>query len=139
MVDFQRDTYGFASGNGCSRCDCGDAVYSDQCDETTGQCRCKPGVGGRRCDQCERGYYGYTAEGCRKCECTSDGAVTCDAVTGKCQCLPGVTGEKCDSCLPRWVLIPDQGCEECDTCVHTLLDDAEGMTSSSLPFRVICL
>jgi hypothetical protein len=28
------------------------------CDPISGQCSCKPGVGGLRCDRCEPGYYG---------------------------------------------------------------------------------
>lgn len=29
---------------------------SPQCDRASGQCRCRPGFGGLRCDSCQRGY-----------------------------------------------------------------------------------
>lgn len=29
---------------------------SPQCEQTSGQCRCRPGFGGLRCDRCQRGY-----------------------------------------------------------------------------------
>ncbi|KAF5398856.1 Laminin subunit gamma-1 [Paragonimus heterotremus] len=31
---------------------------------STGQCKCKPGVGGHRCDRCLDDYYGFSAGGC---------------------------------------------------------------------------
>lgn len=38
----------------CESCDCNvEGIVSDECDEQTGQCNCKQGVIGRRCDRCE--------------------------------------------------------------------------------------
>lgn len=35
------------------------------CKAAGGQCPCKPGVIGRRCDQCAAGNYGFDADGCK--------------------------------------------------------------------------
>lgn len=35
------------------------------CDTHTGQCPCKMGVEGLRCDECEEGFYGLSSDGCQ--------------------------------------------------------------------------
>ncbi|NWQ83039.1 NET4 protein, partial [Columbina picui] len=50
------------------------------CDPSTGDCPCKPGVAGPRCDRCLPGYWGFGAYGCRPCDC----ARSCDPRTGDC-------------------------------------------------------
>ncbi|NXU60155.1 NET4 protein, partial [Horornis vulcanius] len=50
------------------------------CDPSTGDCPCKPGVAGPRCDHCLPGYWGFGAYGCRPCDC----ARSCDPHTGDC-------------------------------------------------------
>lgn len=38
----------------CQSCNCEQqGIESDGCDAKTGQCYCKPGVVGKRCDKCE--------------------------------------------------------------------------------------
>jgi len=56
---------------GCRPCDCAPASDGSRCDETTGTCRCRPGVAGRTCDRCKPGYWNYTADGCA-CKCRRD-------------------------------------------------------------------
>lgn len=53
------------SGLGCEKCGC-DATGSigEDCDIETGQCKCKPGVAGRTCNQCDAGHYKFSAQGC---------------------------------------------------------------------------
>ncbi|XP_036961720.1 netrin-4-like [Acanthopagrus latus] len=50
------------------------------CNPSSGECTCKPGVGGPRCDGCMLGYWGLHEYGCRPCDCTGD----CDPYTGDC-------------------------------------------------------
>ncbi|NXU83000.1 LAMB3 protein, partial [Xiphorhynchus elegans] len=53
---------------GCTECDC-DFQGTEQvgCDKTTGQCLCRPGVTGHRCDQCQRGHCSSTYPECQLC------------------------------------------------------------------------
>ncbi|XP_061869487.1 laminin subunit beta-3 [Colius striatus] len=52
---------------GCRECDCDFQGTEDVgCDKSTGQCLCRPGVTGPRCDQCQRGHCS-TYPGCQLC------------------------------------------------------------------------
>merc|ERR1711962_696248 len=73
-------------------------------------------MGGRKCDFCELGYYGYTPNGCKKCNCPN--GAPCDVNTGKCDC--GVNGEKCSLCPPGYI-IENGKCKECSDCVLSTL------------------
>ncbi|VDP07526.1 unnamed protein product [Heligmosomoides polygyrus] len=64
-----------------------------------GDCICKPGFGGRRCERCARGYRNYPK--CEPCPCNQAGSLnfdTCEEV--KCQCKANVEGLYCDRCRP---------------------------------------
>ena len=41
-----------------------DGSYSTSCDQTTGQCRCRNGVIGRQCNQCDSRFAQVTTRGC---------------------------------------------------------------------------
>ena len=53
---------------------------SPLCSPNSGECTCKPGVGGPHCDRCMMGYWGLHEYGCRPCDCTG----SCDPYTGDC-------------------------------------------------------
>lgn len=56
----------WSSPAGCRRCECDpDGSVSSNCHDQSGRCRCKEGVGGDLCDDCLRGYYGFSAAGCK--------------------------------------------------------------------------
>ncbi|XP_071434693.1 laminin subunit beta-3 isoform X1 [Pithys albifrons albifrons] len=62
----------------CTECNC-DFQGTEQvgCDKTTGQCLCRPGVTGQRCDQCQRGHCSTYPECqlCHPCFQTYDGDI----------------------------------------------------------------
>ncbi|XP_075241307.1 agrin-like isoform X2 [Convolutriloba macropyga] len=116
-----KDNYSPAKGynyEGCPEyCDCDPyGSYSDLCDDK-GQCLCKPGVGGSRCDSCLANYWGFEKSvyfgGCRKCVCNefgTDAAVFerekgCNKVSGQCPCKFPAQGQNCSICPPGQTLI----------------------------------
>ena len=101
---------------GCSPCDCNmDGSLSSICDPVTGDCECKPGVGGIRCDECMDGYFGFSDEGCQPCTCdpTGSSSTICDKETGNCTCRPNIGGINCDSCSSGFYNF-SAGCVDCD-------------------------
>ncbi|KAM6108146.1 laminin subunit beta-3 [Pterocles gutturalis] len=69
--------YGDVRG-GCTECNC-DFQGTEEvgCDKTTGQCLCRPGVTGPRCDQCQRGHCSTypSCELCHPCFRAYDGDI----------------------------------------------------------------
>ena len=111
-------TTGLSESNplGCSDCEC-DSTGSTSliCDAETGDCTCKLGVGGKSCNQCLDGFFGFSESGCQPCSCHPVGAQsdTCDSETGNCTCKANVVGTKCDSCADSFYDI-SSSCVPCD-------------------------
>ena len=67
---------------------------SEECNLFTGQCDCRPGFGGRQCDQCEANFWGDPRVECKPCNCNPSGVhpdkTQCNPSTGQCECLPGI-------------------------------------------------
>ena len=70
VLRFQDQYYELSDDpEGCKPCDCdvGGAI-DNMCDQQTGQCKCRPNIIGRRCDQPQPGFFipyldYYTYEG----------------------------------------------------------------------------
>uniref|UniRef100_A0AAV2JTK7 Laminin subunit alpha-3-like n=1 Tax=Knipowitschia caucasica TaxID=637954 RepID=A0AAV2JTK7_KNICA len=98
----QNQTYSYHPLLGCEGCECSptgiNSNVDSDCDRTTGQCSCKPRIGGRQCDLCAAGYYGFPQ--CVRCDCEHGGVTSdvCDPDTGACLCKRNVVGVRCDSC-----------------------------------------
>ncbi|XP_056106000.1 laminin subunit alpha-5 isoform X1 [Rhinichthys klamathensis goyatoka] len=119
--------FGFDSCTGCRKCDCEAAAALVQpCDPANGSCACRPGVNGPNCRQCAPGYWDYSPNGCKKCECRGG---RCDPRTGECRCTTGLTGKQCDTCLSQHSVLVQHGadvhCQPCDSCVMVLLEDLD--------------
>ncbi|XP_058795433.1 laminin subunit beta-1 isoform X2 [Phymastichus coffea] len=107
-----------ASGQGCDPCEC-DVVgsVSDRCNPYDGTCECKPGFGGRRCNECQANYYGNPNVQCHPCECDEIGSASlqCDRNTGACVCHEGIGGDKCDQCDRSYIGVAPS-CSPCGEC-----------------------
>ncbi|XP_067228326.1 agrin isoform X1 [Chanodichthys erythropterus] len=106
---------------GCpSVCQCNHyGSYGGTCDPSSGQCSCKPGVGGLKCDRCEPGFWNFRGivtenmSGCTPCNCDGVGSVRddCEQMSGLCSCKPGVKGMKCNVC-PDGSKMGANGCDK---------------------------
>ncbi|XP_060099959.1 laminin subunit alpha-1 [Heteronotia binoei] len=112
--------------NPCSPCECDlfgslgfDCVKDDDHAELQhgahpGQCQCKEGYAGEKCDHCAFGYKGYP--NCVQCNCSLVGSINDDPCTEPCLCKENVEGENCDRCKPGFYNFQErnpQGCTEC--------------------------
>ncbi|KAK9890325.1 hypothetical protein WA026_010423 [Henosepilachna vigintioctopunctata] len=111
---------GCPSSCGCNRL----GSFADSCASGTTQCRCRPGVGGEKCDRCEPGYWGLPKIssghlGCIPCGCSAFGSVRedCEQMTGRCVCRPGVQGQKCTVCTSHDKVLGPNGCISADMAV----------------------
>ncbi|XP_049339127.1 laminin subunit alpha-3 isoform X9 [Astyanax mexicanus] len=97
-----RRTFSYHPLLGCEGCDCSPIGITTgdtgQCHVTTGQCTCKPRIGGRQCSQCVSGYYSFPE--CLRCSCNAGGVTPqiCDPNSGQCLCKTNVEGPRCDTC-----------------------------------------
>ncbi|KAM9109657.1 usherin isoform 1-T1 [Megaptera novaeangliae] len=99
--------YHLTVGNfqGCQMCECDPlgTLPGTICDPISGQCLCLPHRQGRRCNQCQPGFYisPGNATGCLPCSCHKTGAVNhiCNNLTGQCVCQDdSIAGQSCDHC-----------------------------------------
>lgn len=72
---------------GCDPCSCDPTgALNSTCDVNTGQCFCREGVTGQKCDVCEAYHYGFSLDGCQPCDCDPVGSVSLQCIaTGQCQ------------------------------------------------------
>ncbi|KAM9497011.1 laminin subunit beta-4 [Clarias gariepinus] len=87
------------------------------CDQVTGQCPCRRGVEGIRCDRCKDGYWNLGGNsGCQPCNCHTSHSLSnqCDKITGQCPCETGYGGKQCKDCAANHFGNPDIQCISCD-------------------------
>ena len=113
--------------NSCKPCEChlpgtdnneADCVRSEQVATSPaqpGDCFCRAGVGGAKCDQCLPHYYNASSNtdslDCIECGCGIVGTLSgtiCDDVTGECVCKENVGGNTCAQCLDGFQMLSPQ-------------------------------
>ncbi|CAG5131299.1 unnamed protein product, partial [Candidula unifasciata] len=89
-------------------CNCsadGTVGQSNVCQQSGGQCPCKPNIIGRVCDTCADGYFSFPTgrpdRDCLPCDCDRGGSLdpNCNKTTGQCSCKVNITGVKCNQVI----------------------------------------
>ncbi|KAH9363655.1 hypothetical protein HPB48_013661 [Haemaphysalis longicornis] len=79
-----------------------------------GDCICREGFTGPKCDQCKRGYRNYPR--CEPCPCHPAGTINPDQCEGPCQCKKHVEGARCDQCVHGHYDLSETNPEGCSSC-----------------------
>uniref|UniRef100_A0A4X2M7H8 Laminin subunit alpha-1 n=1 Tax=Vombatus ursinus TaxID=29139 RepID=A0A4X2M7H8_VOMUR len=79
-----------------------------------GQCQCKEGYTGEKCDRCQFGYKGFP--NCFRCNCSLAGSVNDDPCSEPCLCKKNVEGEECGRCKPGFYNLKERNPEGCTEC-----------------------
>ncbi|KAM4543486.1 laminin subunit alpha-1 [Fundulus diaphanus] len=80
---------------------------------SAGQCWCKEGFSGQRCDRCAFGFRDFPL--CVRCECNLAGSTNTDPCR-PCTCKANVIGVHCDACKPGFYHLQHSnplGCTDC--------------------------
>ncbi|KAM9466939.1 usherin [Clarias gariepinus] len=110
----------------CQPCHCdprGIVQGSALCDKESGQCLCKSGVEGLRCNRCSAHMYNLSSandtHACLPCNCDLVGTLAgtvCDPDSGQCVCAPTHQALDCSTCKPGYFHSDEHRglCEACD-------------------------
>ncbi|CAN0224755.1 unnamed protein product [Bubo scandiacus] len=108
-------------GDCCLPCRCHpQGALSPQCN-SDGWCSCKPGVMGKKCDQCQPGFESLSEAGCQRsgqslqCECDPAGS-TGGCLSGRCICKASTTGERCERCKQSFYNLDARNPAGCSPC-----------------------
>ncbi|XP_018532086.1 laminin subunit alpha-3 isoform X1 [Lates calcarifer] len=116
----QNQTFNYHPLLGCEGCNCSpDGIKpgaGPECERITGQCSCKPRIGGRQCDRCAAGYYRFPD--CVPCNCNQGGVTrdVCHPDTGRCLCKRNVAGVRCDTCREGSFYFDPSNPQGCTSC-----------------------
>ncbi|KAI1289518.1 Laminin subunit gamma-1 [Halotydeus destructor] len=127
----------YQNANGdCVACNCDPTGSITQQCKPNGQCNCKQGVEGQRCDRCEANYHTFPRnkddDGCQFCACNVAGSynntASCDSFSGQCRCKLNVEGPKCDQCKPGFFDLQTDhefGCLPCFCYGHSSVCESD--------------
>ncbi|XP_061452960.1 laminin subunit alpha-3 isoform X2 [Rhineura floridana] len=115
-----RQHFGYHPLTGCEGCNCSSKgvinPVNPECDKIVGQCKCRLGITGRRCDHCAPGSYGFP--NCKLCKCNREGTepTVCHPQTGVCLCKENVEGIHCDMCRSGSFYLDSANPKGCTSC-----------------------
>uniref|UniRef100_A0A674CGC3 Laminin, alpha 1 n=1 Tax=Salmo trutta TaxID=8032 RepID=A0A674CGC3_SALTR len=99
--------------NPCVECGCDMRGSLTPACLNPGQCLCKEGFVGERCERCAFGYRDFPL--CSRCECSLEGSLNIDPCT-ECICKENVMGANCDLCKQGFYNLEDRNPEGCTEC-----------------------
>ncbi|KFD56293.1 hypothetical protein M513_02748 [Trichuris suis] len=79
-----------------------------------GDCYCKFGFGGQRCDRCAVGFRNFPS--CEPCPCSRAGSFNYATCEDECVCKANVEGIFCDRCKPGYINLDEDNVNGCTPC-----------------------